>query len=108
VAATLARNYSLEELVAGRPVALRTFRRKWNLEDLFRNNAGNLHRSSQVTLKLREATQNAIDCTRHRLPTLTSQTAGVHAICYFCSTQGEFSTRVEDLSDATKPTNRAQ
>jgi hypothetical protein len=53
VAATLARNYSLEELVAGRPVALRTFRRKWNLEDLFRNNAGNLHRSSQVTLKLR-------------------------------------------------------
>ena len=52
-AATLA---SREQLVAGRPMALRTFRRKWNLQDLSRCNVGNLLRSSQVTLKLREGT----------------------------------------------------
>jgi hypothetical protein len=100
-AATLAKGYSLEELVVGRPLARRTFRRKRNLKDLSRRNVGNLHRSSQVTLKLLEEAQNAMDRTHHERPTLTSQTGGVRAIYYFRSTLGEFSTRNENQSDPT-------
>jgi hypothetical protein len=101
-AATPAKNYSLEELVVERPLALRTFRRKWNPADLSRRNVGNSHRSSQVTLKLPGETEKRNGPHTPRTPGANVANGRRVRHLLLLLYLGEFSTRNENQSDPTK------